>query len=285
MNYVPALDTPARQLERLITMKTAECEGIEETGELLAGACVARVEAVEPIAGSHNVKAVVDDRPLRREDRGLRRAQLPRGHDHGLCPARQESDQRRGKRRHAGQRRRTRHQSRRTRASWNCRAGGRAAYRCLPDSIIEIDNKSITHRPDLWGHYGMAREVAAITGQPLRDPVRAVAASGGAGGHRKSQIEDLDLCPRYSALVFENVTVQPSPLWLQYRLTAIGLNPINNIVDVTNYVMAELAQPMHAFDRAICWQGDTIFVRRARAERAVPRAERRELHATNHRIW
>ncbi len=62
------------------------------------------------------------------------------------------------------------------------------------------------------------------------------------------QIEDLDLCPRYSALVFENVTVQPSPLWLQYRLTAIGLNPINNIVDMTNFVMAELAQPMHAFD-------------------------------------
>jgi phenylalanyl-tRNA synthetase beta chain len=71
------------------------------------------------------------------------------------------------------------------------------------------------------------------------------------------------LCPRYSALVFENVTVGPSPLWLQYRLQAIGLNPINNIVDVTNYVMAELAEPMHAFDRDLL-DGDTIFIRRAR---------------------
>ena len=73
----------------------------------------------------------------------------------------------------------------------------------------------------------------------------------------------MTLCPRYSALVFENVTVRPSPLWLQYRLEAIGLNAINNIVDVTNYVMAELAQPMHAFD-ADKLHGNTIFVRTAR---------------------
>src|SRR5262249_20263415 len=78
------------------------------------------------------------------------------------------------------------------------------------------------------------------------------------------RIENLDLCPRYSALVFENVTVQPSPLWLQARLTAIGLNPINNIVDMTNYVMAELSQPMHAFDADLL-DGDTIIVRTAKA--------------------
>src|SRR6185295_6192588 len=77
-------------------------------------------------------------------------------------------------------------------------------------------------------------------------------------------IQDFDLCPRYSALVFANVTVKPSPLWLQYRLNAIGLNPINNVVDLTNYIMAELAQPMHAFDRDLL-RGDTIFIRRARA--------------------
>src|ERR1019366_7302594 len=63
---------------------------------------------------------------------------------------------------------------------------------------------------------------------------------------------------------FENVTVQPSPLWLQYRLTAIGINPINNIVDMTNFVMAELAQPMHAFDADLL-QGDTIFIRPAKS--------------------
>jgi phenylalanyl-tRNA synthetase beta chain len=130
-----------------------------------------------------------------------------------------------------------------------------------PDWIIEIDNKSLTHRPDLWGHFGMAREVAALTGARLTDPVRARDLSTPAAVN--IDITDFALCPRYSALVFDNVTVQPSPLWLQYRLQAIGLNPINNIVDVTNYVMAELAQPMHAFDAAKI-TGDTIIVRTAK---------------------
>ena len=134
--------------------------------------------------------------------------------------------------------------------------------RLRPDSIIEIDNKSITHRPDLWGHFGMAREVAAIMRKPLRDPVEPVRLPN-ARSAVQVEIDDLNLCPRYSALVFENVTVRPSPLWLQYRLAAIGLNPINNIVDMTNYIMSELAQPMHAFD-ANKLQGDTIFVRSAR---------------------
>ncbi len=112
----------------------------------------------------------------------------------------------------------------------------------------------------------MAREVAAILGGALQRPGAARTCCPRAPRPCKVAIEDLDLCPRYSALVFENVTVRPSPLWLQYRLEAIGLNPINNIVDVTNFVMAELAQPMHAFD-ADMLHGDTIFVR-AGARRA-----------------
>jgi phenylalanyl-tRNA synthetase beta chain len=131
------------------------------------------------------------------------------------------------------------------------------------DTVIEVDNKSLTHRPDLWGHYGMAREVAAITGKKLRDPVKLGLLPKGEAPVG-IEIEDFALCPRYSALVFEDVTVQPSPLWLQHRLEAIGLNAINNIVDVTNYVMAELTQPMHAFDAAKL-HGQTIFVRNARA--------------------
>ena len=110
----------------------------------------------------------------------------------------------------------------------------------------------------------MAREVAAIT---HRHAARSGEARSAAARRRRPsrlQIEDFTLCPRYSALVFENVTVKPSPLWLQYRLEAIGLNSINNIVDVTNYVMAELAQPMHAFD-ADKLHGRQIFVRRALA--------------------
>ena len=129
------------------------------------------------------------------------------------------------------------------------------------DHVIEIDNKSLTHRPDLWGHYGMAREVAAILGRKLVDPVKPAEFPGSAPV--RVSIEDHALCPRYSALVFENVTVRPSPEWLQQRLEAVGLNPINNIVDVTNYVLAEIAQPMHAFDAAKL-QGDEIIVRSAR---------------------
>jgi phenylalanyl-tRNA synthetase beta chain len=135
------------------------------------------------------------------------------------------------------------------------------------DTVIEVDNKSLTHRPDLWGHYGMAREVAAIsrfvnTHNKLRDPVKLDLLPKGPAPIG-IEIEDFALCPRYSALVFENVTVQPSPQWLQQRLEAVGLNAINNIVDVTNYVMAELAQPMHAFDAAKL-HGPAIFVRSAR---------------------
>jgi phenylalanyl-tRNA synthetase beta chain len=260
--YVPEMDTPAAQLERLITMRTAECEGIETTGELLSGACAARIESVEPIPGSHNVKAVahtgrygtktvVCGAPNCRA--GIVSVYVPVGkksisgvESDGMLASGAELGLNRDG---AGI------------LEIESQVGAPLAG-CVPDCVIEIDNKSITHRPDLWGHYGMAREVAAILRRPLRDPVkadlipRAPAAIGVA-------IEDLELCPRYSALVFENVTVRPSPWWLQCRLTAIGLNPINNIVDMTNYVMSELAQPMHAFDRDRL-HGDTIFVRRAR---------------------
>ena len=135
------------------------------------------------------------------------------------------------------------------------------------DFVIEVDNKSLTHRPDLWGHYGMAREVAAITGKVLRDPVMPQNFEGKTAPV-KVTIDDHTLCPRYSALAFDNVTVKPSPKWMQDRLEAVGLNPINNIVDVTNFVMAELAQPMHAFDADKLHDGP-IQVRNARPGETV----------------
>ncbi len=155
-----------------------------------------------------------------------------------------------------------------------------SSFTLRPDHIIEVDNKSLTHRPDLWGHHGMAREVAAIVGRKLLDPVRGDLPAG--AGAIRVTVEDYDLCPRYSALVFENVTIRPSPLWLQYRLEAIGLNPISNIVDVTNFVMAELAQPMHAFD-ADKLRGGKIIVRQARVgERlAALNGESYDLDPTN----
>ncbi|MDP9052838.1 MAG: phenylalanine--tRNA ligase subunit beta [Acidobacteriota bacterium] len=265
-SLVDGLDMPAEALEKLITMKTAECEGVETSGALLEGAVAATVETVEPIEGSHNVKAVIDAGRY--------------GHKTVVCGAP------------------------------NCRAGLRTVYVPLgkkvvsgiesdgmlasaaelginrdnagivelrgaqelpfPDKVIDIDNKSITHRPDLWGHHGMAREVAAITGKTLRDPVSLDSLPPAAGGSPIAvKSEDQNLCPRFSALVFENVTVQPSPLWLQARLTAVGLNPINNIVDLTNFLMAELAQPTHAYDRAKL-AGETLTARPAReAERIV----------------
>jgi phenylalanyl-tRNA synthetase beta chain len=255
--FVPGLREAAAPLERLITMKTAECEGIEVTGALLGEASIARVQSVEPIADSHNVKAVVDAGALGIRTvvcgapncrPGLLTAYVP------LAPKTVDGVESDGMLASAAELGINRDHSGIVELdSLDC---------LVPDSIIEIDNKSITHRPDLWGHHGMAREVAAILGLELRDPASLELLPQGPAAV-KIQIEDLELCPRYSALVFENVTVQPSPLWLQYRLTAIGLNPINNIVDMTNFIMAELAQPMHAFDADLL-HGDTIFIRPAK---------------------
>jgi phenylalanyl-tRNA synthetase beta chain len=267
---VPDLADAPGPLEKLITMKTAECEGIQEVGALLARAVIARVESVTPIPDSHNVIAVIDAGPLGRRTvvcgapncrPGLLTVYAPIGkkaiqgvESDGMLASGAELGVNRD---HAGI----------IEIEGEIEGElegdiGAPVPRCVPDSMIEIDNKSITHRPDLWGHHGMAREVAAILGHKLHDPAKPDLIPRGPAAVR-IQIEDLSLCPRYSALVFENVTVQPSPLWLQYRLTAIGLNPINNIVDMTNYVMAELAQPMHAFDADLL-HGNTIFIRPAK---------------------
>ncbi|HUI81853.1 MAG TPA: phenylalanine--tRNA ligase subunit beta [Bryobacteraceae bacterium] len=260
--FVRDLDSAPGALEKLITMKTAECEGIEVTGALLDRACAARVESVEPIPNSHNRKAIVDAGRYGRKTvvcgapncrAGMVTAYVPVGkkvvsgvESDGMLASARELDINRD---HSGV------------LELDAQVGSPLPG-LTPDSIIEIDNKSITHRPDLWGHHGMAREVAAILKRELADPVRLDWLPAGPAAIQ-IQIDDPVLCPRYSALVFEDVTVKPSPLWLQYRLNAIGLNSINNIVDMTNYVMAELAQPMHAFDADLL-KGNTIFVRPAK---------------------
>jgi phenylalanyl-tRNA synthetase beta chain len=252
-------------------MKTAECEGIQAYGTHLAQVCAARIIALQPIPQSHNQKVVVDTgrygvktvvcgAPNCRL--GMVSAYVPAGTAldgrsiEKIAIEGVESDGMLASGAELG---------------INREAAGILDFEaqpgdpipgCSPDSIIEIDNKSITHRPDLWGHYGLAREVAAILRTSLRDPVRLDLLPPDAPAVAVA-ILDFDLCPRYSALVFDNITVGPSPLWLQYRLQAIGLNPINNVVDVTNYVMAEVAEPMHAFDQDLL-HGNTIFIRRAR---------------------
>ncbi|MFQ5425271.1 MAG: phenylalanine--tRNA ligase subunit beta [Phycisphaerae bacterium] len=119
------------------------------------------------------------------------------------------------------------------------------------DWIIEIDNKSITHRPDLWGHYGIAREVAAILGRPLKPyDVTETSALQNNLPIIPIEIDDADRCPRYTGLLMKGLRSQPAPLWMQVRLARVGMRPIDLLVDLTNYIMAELGQPMHAFDGA-----------------------------------
>lgn len=134
------------------------------------------------------------------------------------------------------------------------------------DAIFEMDNKAITHRPDLWGHYGIAREVAAITNKKFKQLKLAVKFPA-KGEKLNVQVKDFDLCARYCGLIIKNVKIEESPKWLKDRLTAVGYRPISNIVDATNYVMAELGQPMHAFDKNYIKGG--IIVRRAKKDEKI----------------
>lgn len=130
----------------------------------------------------------------------------------------------------------------------------------LDDMILEIDNKSMTNRPDLWGHYGMARELATIYGSELGVLPKFELPTGVAS--YPVAIES-DRCMRYVAAVFDNLDVRPAPFWMQKRLWSVGLRPINNLVDITNYVMMSTGQPTHGFDRAHVPNG--IVVRQARS--------------------
>lgn len=140
----------------------------------------------------------------------------------------------------------------------------------LGDAVLEFSIKGA------FGHLqsviGIAREIAALTGRPLRYPIawmdraaqRELVSDADFTG---IVIEDPDLCLRYSAALIENVRIGPSPFWMQQRLIRAGMRPINNVVDVTNYVMLELGQPLHAFDYALLQQRaggrPTIIMRRA----------------------
>ncbi len=122
----------------------------------------------------------------------------------------------------------------------------------LNDWVLEIDNKSITHRPDLWGHHGIAREVAALLDQPLVPYDDVITPLADLRDDAKPTIpiviDDPELCPRYSALTMTGLRTQPAPLWMQARLSHVGQRPIDLLVDLTNYIMFELGQPTHAFD-------------------------------------
>ena len=130
------------------------------------------------------------------------------------------------------------------------------------DSIVEFEITS--NRPDCLSMIGLARESAATFGAKLRVPVPTVKGSGGDINELLSiKVESPELCPRYTARMIKNIKIEPSPKWMRQRLRAAGVRPINNIVDITNYVMLEYGQPMHAFDYA-CIDGEEIIIRTAR---------------------
>ena len=117
----------------------------------------------------------------------------------------------------------------------------------LNDIILEIDNKSMTNRPDLWGHYGIAREIAALYDLPMTQfPHFDRNVENTSGFH--VTVEDAERCPRYLSAQIEGLYVKPAPYQMQNRIWKVGMRPINALVDITNYVMLATGQPTHAFD-------------------------------------
>ena len=120
----------------------------------------------------------------------------------------------------------------------------------IDDIIFEVDNKSLTNRPDLWSHYGIAREFATITGRELKCPALVDTKQFDNLPPVLVDVKATELCYRYSAIKVENVTRKVSPVNMRIRLFYCGSRAINFLADLTNYVMMELGQPMHAFDNA-----------------------------------
>ena len=144
----------------------------------------------------------------------------------------------------------------------------------LNDIILEIDNKYMTTRPDLWGHYGIAREIAALYDLPMTQfPHFDRNVENTSGFH--VTVEDAERCPRMIGTQIENVCVKPAPYWMQVRIWKTGMRPINALVDITNYVMLATGQPSHAYDSDHI--AGHIIVRRAKAGETLTLLNGKEL--------
>jgi phenylalanyl-tRNA synthetase beta chain len=142
------------------------------------------------------------------------------------------------------------------------------------DTVIDLEVTS--NRPDCLGHLGVAREIAVLFDRSLKLPAAQPKASSVPTSSAVSlRIDCLDLCPRYLARVIRGAKIGPSPMWMQRRLTALGVTCINNVVDITNYVMLECAQPLHAFDFDKL-RGGQIVVRRARPGETIKAINQRD---------
>ena len=121
----------------------------------------------------------------------------------------------------------------------------------IDDTVFEIDNKSLTNRPDLWGHYGIAREIAALTGRKLKNIEVENVEEYNNLKEVRAEVEDKEKCYRYTAIEVENITSKKFDINKRIRLYYCGMRSINLLVDLTNYIMLELGQPMHAFDKKL----------------------------------
>lgn len=143
------------------------------------------------------------------------------------------------------------------------------------DLILDIDNKSINHRPDLWGHYGFARELSVLFETKFKPFVidKQILQNSNQSDF-SIKIECTDLVPRFCALSLTNLKASNSPDWIRYRLTRVGLRAINSLVDVTNYVMLDLGQPMHIFDRDKLKSAQLVVKKAKTAEKLVTLSEK-----------
>lgn len=156
-----------------------------------------------------------------------------------------------------------------------------AKYLKVDDIVLEVDNKSLSNRPDLLSHYGIARELGVIFDLTLKSYEKLTENKfefpDGKANKLEVKVEDKEACPRYMAVKVSGVEVKESPVWLKERLIAVGQKPINNIVDLTNYVMLEIGQPMHAFDAA---KVEKINVRQARKHETLETLDEKERNLT-----
>ena len=148
------------------------------------------------------------------------------------------------------------------------------------DIIIDIENKTLTHRPDLWGHYGIAREIAAITDEKLKPIEYFTSYDQTLPNIIDVEVKEKKLCPRYLTATINGIQVTKSPDWLVNALENTGNRSINNIVDATNFVMLELGNPLHAFDTEKI-AGKKIIVRKAKKGETIETLdlEKKELNS------
>ncbi len=163
---------------------------------------------------------------------------------------------------------------------------GLPVAQCLGSDTI-IDWEVTPNRPDWLSHLGIAREIAALAGHPdcLRTPQPILRPLPGSDLREfvSLQVDAPDLCPRYTARLLRQVKIKPSPEWMQSALTAVGIRPINNVVDITNYVMMECGQPLHAFDCDRVRDG-RLIVRRADEGETIVTLDQRSHRLTSRQL-